>query len=135
MEINLVKLDLTTIQQLQGGAVFQQVQRLIAQAVADCESRPGEERGRKVNLSLEISPVTRVEEIDDAHSRLVLDGVKLKFQMDLKCPTRKTIEFDCGVGDNHTLLFNPDSPYNHRQAGLPLTFEAEVVSVPMTGNS
>jgi hypothetical protein len=51
--------------------------------------------------------------------------------MDIKCPTRKTIEFDCGVGENHALLFNPDNPHNHRQAGLPLVFEGEAEVVPM----
>lgn len=131
MEINLVELDLASLQQLQGGAVFQQVQKLIATAVADCEARPGEDRVRKVSIQLELKPVTRCEEIDDSHTRKVLDGLKLSLQMDVKCPTRKTIEFDCGVGDNHALLFNPDSPHNHRQAGLPLTFEHGEV-VPMT---
>ncbi len=133
MEINLVELDLSTIQQLQGGAVFQQAQKLIAAAVADCENRPAEERPRKVSIQLEILPVSRFEEIDDAHTKRVLDGVKLRLQMDVKCPTRKTMEFDCGVGENHALMFNPDSPHNHRQAGLPLTFDEEGrVTVPMT---
>ena len=50
MEINLVELDLSSIQQLHGGAVFQQVQKLIKQAVADCENRPSEDRSRKVSL-------------------------------------------------------------------------------------
>jgi hypothetical protein len=132
MEINLIELDLTTLKELQGGAVFQQVQKLLSAAVADCENRCGEERDRVVTLKLAIKPVTRSEEIDDSHSRKVLDGVKLKLEMDLKCPTRRTIEFDCGVGDNHALLVNPDSPYNHRQAALPLTFEG-AASVPMHG--
>lgn len=132
MEINLVELNLATIQQLQEGAIFHQVQRLIAGAVADCENRPAEERARKVSIQLEILPVSRLEEIDDTHTRRVLDGVKLRLQMDVKCPTRKTIEFDCGVGENHALLFNPDSPHNHRQAGLPLTFENEPATVPLT---
>lgn len=133
MEINLVELDLGTLQQLQGGAVFQQVQKLIAAAVADCENRPAEERARKVSIQLEIMPVSRFEEIDEQHTKRVLDGVKLRLQMDVKCPTRKTIEFDCGVGSNHALLFNPESPHNHRQAGLPLTFENEGrATVPMT---
>lgn len=133
MEINLVELNLETIKELQQGAVFQQVQKLIASAVADCESRVGEKRPRKVVIQLEIEPVTRLEEIDDEHTRRVLDGVKLRLQMDLKCPTRKTIEFDCGVGDNHALLFNPENPHNHRQAGLPLTFEGEARDVvPLT---
>jgi len=129
VEINLVELNLSTIQQLQEGAVFQQVQKLIAAAVADCENRPNEERARKVSIQLEILPVSRLEEIDDAHTRRVLDGVKLRLQMDVKCPTRKTIEFDCGVGENHALMFNPESPHNHRQAGLPLTFDGDVREV------
>lgn len=124
MEINLVELDLNTLHQLQGGAIFEQVQKLIKQAVADCENRPAEDRARKVTIQLEMKPVTRIEDIDETHRRLVLDGLKLSLQMDVKCPTRKTIEFDCGVGDGHALLFNPDSPHNHRQAPLPLTLDA-----------
>src|SRR5690349_19047350 len=131
MEINLIELNLATIQQLQDGAVFQQAQKLIQAAVADCESRISEKRPRKIVLQLEIEPVTRLEDIDEEHTRRVLDGVKLRIQMDIKCPTRKTIEFDCGVGENHSLLFNPDNAHNHRQAGLPLTFEGEA-TVPMT---
>lgn len=133
MEINLVELNLETIKELQGGAVFQQVQKLIAAAVADCESRIGEKRPRKVVIQLEIEPVTRVDQINDEHFQNVLDGVKLRLQMDLKCPTRKTIEFDCGVGDNHSLMFNPENPHNHRQAGLPFTIEGEPRNVvPLT---
>lgn len=131
MQINLVELDLNTLHQLQDGAIFEQVQKLIKQAVADCENRPGEERARKVTLQLELKPVTEYEEIDDTHTRKVLSGLKLSLQMDVKCPTRKTIEFDCGVGEGHALLFNPDSPHNHRQAALPLTLDGDA-TVPMT---
>ena len=133
MEINLIELDLTTLKELQGGAVFQQVQKLIAAAVADCENRPGEDRPRKVVIQLEMKPVTRFEEIDENHTKRVLDGIKLSLQMDVKCPTRKTIEFDCGVGENHALTFNPDSPHNHRQAGLPFVIEGNAATVPMVG--
>lgn len=132
MELNLVELNLATIEQLQDGAIFQQVQKLIAQAVTDCENRISEKRPRKIVLQLEIEPMTRSEEIDETHSRRVLDGVKLRLQMDIKCPTRKTIEFDCGVGDGHVLLFNPDNPHNHRQAPLPFTVEGNA-TVPMVG--
>lgn len=132
MDINLVELDLSTIQQLQGGAVFKQVQKLIAMAVSDCESRITDRRPRKILLCLEVSPKTRVEMIDDTHSETVLDGLKLRLKKDVKFPTRETIEFDCAVGENHALLFNPDSPHNHRQVGLPLTFESEPRTVPMT---
>lgn len=132
MEINLIELDLTTLKELQNGAVFQQVQRLIAAAVTDCENRPSEKRPRKVILQLELEPTTRVEEVDERNHRVVLDGIKLNLQMDIKCPTRKSIQFDCGVGSGHTLLFNPDSPHNHKQAPLPLTFEGSA-TVPMSG--
>lgn len=125
MDINLIELNLSTLQQLQGGAVFQQAQRLIQQAVADCENRVSEKRPRKVVIQLEVEPVTRLEQIDEEHTRRVLDGVKLRLQMDVKCPTRKTIEFDCGVGEGHALLFNPENPHNHRQAALPMTFDSE----------
>ena len=135
MEINLVELNLATLQQLQNGDVFRQAQKLIQQAVADCESRLAEKRPRKVVIQLEIEPVTSLIEVDDEHTKRVLDGVKLRLQMDIKCPTRKTMEFDCGVGDGHALLFNPDNPHNHRQAALPLTFEGEVATVPMAAQA
>jgi len=131
--LNLVELNLATLQQLQDGAVFQQAQKLIQQAVADCESRLGEKRPRKVVIQLEIEPVTSLIDIDEEHTKRILDGVKLRLQMDIKCPTRKTIKFDCGVGEGHALLFNPDNPHNHRQAGLPLTFDGEArETVPLS---
>jgi len=125
--VAVVELNLGTIHQLQGGAIFEQAQKLIQAAVTDCENRPGEERPRKVVLMLELTPITRIEDIDETHTRRVLDGVKLKFHMDVKCPTRRTIEIDCGVGEGHQILFNPDSPHNHRQEPLPLTFENEQI--------
>lgn len=133
MELNLVELNLATIQQLQDGAVFQQAQKLIQQAVADCESRLTEKRPRKVVIQLEIEPVTALVDIDEENTKRVLEGVKLRLQMDIKCPTRKTMEFDCGVGEGHSLLFNPENPHNHRQAGLPLTFDGDArATVPLT---
>lgn len=134
MDLNLVELNLETIRDLQDGAIFQQVQKLIASAVADCEARPGEERSRKINIQLELKPVAAVRDLDDKHSVRVLDGVKLYIHMDLKCPTRKSAEIDCGVGEGHALLFNPESIYNHRQALLPGTIDG-VASVPMAGRA
>lgn len=131
MNINLVELDLASLQQLQGGQVFNQVSKLIASAVADCENRPAEERERVIVLKLSIRPESSVQEIDENTTRRVIDSLKLKLDMDLKCPTRRTIEFDCGLGEDHKLLFNPHSPHNHRQQPLPLVLDGEVTTVKM----
>lgn len=102
------------------------------QAIKDCENRPSEKKARKVIAVLDIVPKTRVEQIDETHSRIVIDGLALSVNMDVKCPVRKTIEFDCGLGDGHKLLFNPHNAHNHRQAPLPLVVEGAIVPMRAT---
>jgi hypothetical protein len=129
-ELNLVELNLDTLGQLMDGQILAQFERLLEQAIADCEKRPNEAKSRKVIAILNITPKTRVEQIDDTHTRTVLDGLGLTLDMDVKVPARKTIEFDCGVGIGHKLLFNPHNAHNHRQQPLPLVLEGSA-TVPM----
>lgn len=127
-ELNLTELSLTTLQELGEGNAFRQVQALLHQAVADCKNRMTEKRARKLVIQLELSPRVRQEDYGDNQSRMVLDGVSLKIQMDLKQPSRKTLEYDCGITESNGLVFNPASPHNHRQMTLPIADEQPTVA-------
>jgi len=131
----LLELDFSTFAQLGNGQLERQVQKLIRQAVQDMENRPGEKRARKVRIILSLSPKTHVEanEMNGA-SEVVLDGAGLKVECGLVVPTRQSMEFDVGFGIDHQVLFNPDSPHNHRQRMLP-AMDVDEATVPMDRRS
>jgi hypothetical protein len=128
MQINLVELDLASLQKLGGGAAFAQITRLLEEAVEDMDRRPQEKRARVIDIKLHLKPKTRLESLDENTHRTVLDGVNLAIEMDLRRPKRKTLEYDLGVSDGNKIFFNPDDAFNHRQAPLPFV-EGEVTAV------
>lgn len=120
----LLEFDLETLRQLGGGAVFNQIARLIQQCVDDCEKRPGEKRARKVMINLELSPKSHEEPgIEEDSVRLLADGIDLVIKCDNKLPNRKSMSFDCGIAKGGKLLFNPHNPINHRQMPLPIVID------------
>lgn len=124
MAANLNELNLANLGLLDDGVVVRQVMLLIQNAVADIKSRPGERRARKVQIQLELTPKT-VREQDEDGKRVftLLTGVALKVGLDVKLPNRRTLEYDLGVSTNSDrLLFNENSPFDHRQRTL---FDAE----------
>lgn len=119
MQINLVELDLASLEQLGGGAAFEQVRRLIEEAVDDMNRRPGDKGKRTIKINLVFEPITRVEQLDEQNFRTVLDGVSLSIEMDFTRPKRKALGYDLGLAAGGRLVFNPDSPHNHRQQVFP----------------
>lgn len=117
--MNVVELNLTSLEELGEGAAFRQVQILMAQAVADVRSRPGEKKPRKLTVQFELSPRVRLEEYGEGQVRTILDAIALKLRMNVTCPPRETLEYDCGFTDKNSLVFNPEAPHNHRQVNLP----------------
>lgn len=123
--VHLTEASLETLGQLLDGQVLALFQKLMQQAITDCENRPSDDKARQIKVILNLKPKSRTEQIDDRHSRTILDGIALTVDMDVKCPTRKTMAIDCGVGPGHSLLFNPHNAFNHRQAPLPLVMEGD----------
>ncbi len=120
MASELSEFSLENLALLDDGLVVRQVALLIRSAVADIKSRPGEKRPRKIQIQVELTPKTvREEDEDGQRVHTLLTGVAMKVGLDCKLPNRKTLEYDLGVaGSQDRLLFNPNSPYDHRQKTL-----------------
>ena len=131
---DLLELDFSTFAQLGNGQLERQVQKLIRQAVQDMENRPGEKRARKVRITMSLTPKTHVEanEVSGANE-VILDGAGLKVECGLAVPTRQSMEFDVGFGEEHQVLFNPSSPHNHRQRMLPTMVDSDTVPMRQAG--
>lgn len=131
MPINLERLTLASLAALDGGVAVKQFLRLLEQAQNDIQSRPGEKRARKIQIVLSLAPKTVVDhDADTGHSETVLTGCSLGIFLDVKLPNRRTMEYDLGIGADGSLLFNRDSPFDHRQPTLfrdDQTVDGEVV--------
>lgn len=130
VNIQLEELNFENLAKLGGGVAVAQVMRLLQSAVSDITQRPGDDRSRKVILGFELIPVAENEaDEDEGTIRKVVTGVKMRLHMDLKIPNRKTTEYDLGIGAGNSLLFNPDSPHNHRQQVFSQVLEGSVREV------
>ena len=111
--MGLMRLSLESIKQLDGGAAMETFQTAVQRAVKDCIDRPGDKRARKVILQLAITPVSTV-----TGNTIDCDGAKGLFQCKVKIPDWETREVDFGVQNSGDLIFNPDSPRDHKQMTL-----------------
>jgi hypothetical protein len=109
----LLPLTLDTIHQLHDPDKAFQI--ALQRAVKDCIDRPSDERSRKVTLQINLTPVKEV--IDNVIS---CEGAHGLFQVRCKIPDWETRTYDFGVRTNGALVFNPDSPGNHRQKAFDL---------------
>lgn len=106
----LLRLTMENLGQLGGGVVPEVWSDAIRQAVRDCLDRPGDKRARKVVLQMCIVPVATV-----VGNTIDCSGAKGTVQCRTKIPDRESQEFDFGVQNSGDLIFNPDSPRDHRQ--------------------
>jgi hypothetical protein len=111
--VGLQRLSLETIKSLDGGAALETFQNAVQRAVRDCMERPGDKRARKVVLQLALTPVPQID-----GNTIDCDGAKGVFQCRVKIPDWETREVDFGVQNSGDLIFNPDSPRDHRQTTL-----------------
>ena len=111
--MGLMRLSLESIKEVQGGVALEMFQDALHHAVKDCIDRPGDKRARKVTMQMNITPVavTNGNTID-------CEGAKGVFQCRAKMPDRESAEIDFGVQNSGDLIFNPDSPRDHRQTTL-----------------
>lgn len=100
-----------TLAKLDGGRAGVALDSALRQAVKDCLDRPGDERARKVTMEFQVTPV--MELIDNQVS---CEGAKGVYKVRVKVPDRESGLLDFGVRNNGMLVFNENSPANHRQA-------------------
>jgi len=115
--MSLEVLSTETLQHVDHGRPAAALDKAIERAIGDCMDRPGDNRPRKVTLTIAIVPVRDV--VGD--TEIVCDGLKAKFNVNESLPARETGECDFGVrkqGGKATAVYNPDCPNNHRQATL-----------------
>ncbi len=103
----LTELNLSTLEQIDGGTAVEMFKVEMLHAVRDCDDRPALKKPRTVTLECVITP-----ESDD-HG--VLLGVSLDFHVKSKVPMRKTKPVHAFVDSKGRVLFNPNSPDNVNQ--------------------
>ena len=108
--MGLQRLTLETIGNLDSGIAMETFQTAVQRAVKDCLDRPGDKRERKVVLQLAVKPVAVI-----SGNTIDCEGAKGNFTCKTKIPDYETREVDFGVQQNGDLIFNPDSPTDHRQ--------------------
>lgn len=108
--MGLQRFSLETIKDLDSGRAVAAFQAGVRRAVQDCLDRPGVKAPRKVIMQLTLVPVPII-----TGNTIDCDGAKGIFQAKCKIPDWETQEVDFGVQNSGDLLFNPDSPRDHKQ--------------------
>jgi hypothetical protein len=111
--MTLKRFNLDTMKDLDSGRAVEAFQTATQRAVQDCMDRPGDKRARKIVLQLTLIPVARID-----GNTIDCDGAKGTFQCRCKIPDWETQEVDFGVQQSGDLIFNEDSPRDHRQMTL-----------------
>jgi len=107
---NLLRLTAETLHQVDFGKATEAFQRLLKRAVLDCEDRPTMKKARKVTLEVQLTPEPEFE--GNTVNCYTAKGVLV---VKSSVPDYATNEIDFGIRNNGELVFNPDSPGNHRQ--------------------
>jgi len=119
MALDLREVSIENLCYLDGGVAVEQIRRLLTEANRDIQSRPGVGGARTLKITLKLTPkVHKDVDNDTGRTETHLLGVGLDIHFDLKKPERKTLTYDLGVSGDK-LLFNRNSPYDHRQHTLP----------------
>lgn len=92
---------------IDGGRINEALNQAIKRAAMDCEDRPADDRARKVNLQIELTPMM------DDHG--MCDSVKMAMQIKETIPTRKSRVYDLGLRRGGMLVYQPDALDNHAQ--------------------
>ncbi len=89
--------------ELDDGQVAKQLDKLMAECIADCRNRPGDDSDRVLSMAMKISPVREP-------ATGALDGVQVSFEIASKVPKRRTRSYSMGVKQTGTPWFNTSSP-------------------------
>lgn len=109
----LFALKAETLSHLDMGRASAALDQAIKKAVLDCLDRPGDDRPRKVTMTLELKPVMEV-----VNQSITCEGCTGQYAVRLRTPDWSSNKLDFGVRQNGTLVFNEHSPANHRQTTI-----------------
>ena len=111
--MSLMRFSLESMKELDGGKALEQFQEAVRRIVRDCIERPADKRKRVATLQLVPVPVPTIE-----GNTIDCDGTKGAFQCKVTLPQWETSPVDFGVQQSGDLIFNPDSPRDHKQMTL-----------------
>ncbi len=111
--MSLQRFSLNNLPDLDGGRALETFQNSLRVAVKDCMDRPGDKRVRKVVLQMTLTPVARID-----GTSIDCDGADANFQVKTMLPHYETQPVNFGVQQSGDLIFNPDSPRDHKQTTL-----------------
>jgi len=106
----LMKLTLDVIGEVDCGRALQAFQSCQQIAVRDCIDRPGVKTKRKVILEMNVWPVAEID-----GNTIDCESITATFKAKYNLPNYETQELDFGIRNGGDLVFNPDSPTNHKQ--------------------
>lgn len=109
----LTKFSLETMKDLDGGRATLTFDEQLKVAVRDCLERPGEQRARVVTLQMTMIPVAVVE-----GNTVDCDGVNAVIKCTTKLPDHQARQVNFGIKNDGSLIFNKNSPNDHRQTTL-----------------
>ena len=119
-DAGMFALGADTLQHLDRGVAAAALDKAIRAAVRDCIDRPGDERQRKITLSLALVPVREV-----IANVISCEGAKGTYLVRVRIPDYESQPLDFGVRENGLLIFSENSPGNHRQTNLFSDSETE----------
>ncbi len=104
-------LSLETIGDLEDGRISKQFDKLLQEAVADCNLRAGDGSERKITLTAIIKP--------DMNEMVGgCDNVNARFELSSRLPKRSSRTINMGRKANNKLVFNDLAPDDHRQGTI-----------------
>jgi hypothetical protein len=115
MDNQLLILNHGDLGQLDRGAVGVAIDKALQEIGRDCLDRPSDDRARKLVLTLSFKPCPETFDQTISCERIALD-VEIKAAV----PARKSRTIDMGVRQGGGMIFNPESPANHKQ---PVMFD------------
>ncbi|MFZ5832388.1 MAG: hypothetical protein ACOY3P_20065 [Planctomycetota bacterium] len=107
---DLKKFALENLGDLDLGKAKVGFERLVRQAALDCIDRPGDKRARRVTLTVTLKPVSTVN-----GNTIDCESIDASLKAKAAIPDFETRTYDFAIRNNGDMLFNPESPTNHKQ--------------------
>ncbi len=115
-DTELFKLTAATLAKLDRGTLKNALNHAIDKVIADCIDRAADDRPRKVEFSLEVTPTT---EYDPDTKTVCLTGAVGKYKVRAKIPDHESPALDFGITNDGKLVFNTNHPQDVHQRTLP----------------
>jgi hypothetical protein len=110
METSLQKISFESLATVDGGSINSQFENALKRASLDCQSRPGESRGRVVTLKFTGVPIV------DQNG--FCENAKWSIDVSDKIPCYKSPEFSAALRRDGSFVFNEDSLSDVNQGTL-----------------